>query len=40
MDSESESKEESEAVEAEPEIGGEERSTYSGVSGSSGTEWI
>ena len=38
-DSESESEVESEAeveVEAEPEVGGEEGSTYSGVSGSSG----
>ena len=41
-DSESESEVESEAeveVEADTEVGGEERSTYSGVSGSSGAEW-
>ena len=40
MDLESELEEESEAeVEREPEAGGEERSTSSGVSGSSGVEW-
>ena len=40
-DSESESEVESEAeVDPEPEVGGEERSTSSGVSGSSGAEWI
>ena len=40
MELESEPEEESEAeVETEPEAGGEERSTPSGVSGSSGAEW-
>ena len=40
-DSDSESESEAEVeVQAEPKVGGEERSTSSGVSGSSAAEWI